>query len=653
MRKIILLSISFLLAMNLSAQYATEKKVCKSNICAHSHNYDKYTKQNTMDINPEWYTDYDIHFYFLDIEADDDNINLSGKVTIHAKVKKDNLTIFHFQLHNALNISEVKVNNESVNFERNGYVVSAEISPLNTNDEIVAEISYQGTPPTGGFFSGISNGFASGFNVTWTLSEPYAALEWFPCKQDLSDKADSVYVFVTVEDPAVVASNGILTAKTPLENNKTRYEWKSNYPIAYYLISMAIANYQEYNIYAHPEQLDGDSVLIQNYIYNSNSALYAYQEDIDKTPSMVELFSNLYGLYPFHEEKYGHAISPMGGGMEHQTMSTMGGFSFYLIAHELGHMWFGDNVTCKNWQDIWVNEGFASYSEYLAFEYLNSQVTADSWMSDAHSNIMSSPNGSVYVPEEELDDIWRIFSARLTYDKGAAILHMLRFEVQDDGLFFEILKTYQEQFRDSVATGDDFKNVAEEVTGKDFDAFFKQWYYGEGYPTYNVEYSNDNGYFFMKTTQSPSTDVTPFFDMLMEYELEFEDGTTERILVQQTDNVTEYTKECEKTVTNVIVDPDNWVLNRVGSIVINVEQNLSDEYFAFWPNPAKNTLNLEFNNQPSAAKLKISTVTGQVVKTIIPNAKNMNLNIDDLKSGMYIITYESNNQKMNRKLIIE
>src|SRR5690606_33758647 len=115
---------------------------------------------------------------------------------------------------------------------------------------------------------------------------------------------------------------------------------------------------------------------------------------------------------------------PLSGGMEHQTMTTQGYFEKGLTTHELGHQWWGDNVTCESWADIWVNEGFASYSEYLMLENLYPNETT-SHMLDIHNNVKSNPNGSVWV-QDSLNES-RIFSGRLTYDKGAAIVHTFRF----------------------------------------------------------------------------------------------------------------------------------------------------------------------------------------------------------------------------------
>ncbi|MEZ5198242.1 MAG: hypothetical protein R2764_18190 [Bacteroidales bacterium] len=156
----------------------------------------------------------------------------------------------------------------------------------------------------------------------------------------LTDKADSVRIHITTSSENKAGSIGILQAAVPLPNNKVRYEWKSNYPIAYYLISFAVAEYQDYSIYSKPDYLLGDSILIQNYIYDSPECLNYYKTGIDKSSLFLKLFSDLFAAYPFNKEKYGHCLAGLSGGMEHQTMTTIGRFDFSLVAHELGHMWF-------------------------------------------------------------------------------------------------------------------------------------------------------------------------------------------------------------------------------------------------------------------------------------------------------------------------
>ena len=174
-----------------------------------------------------------------------------------------------------------------------------------------------------------------GVPVTFTLSEPFYAKDWFPCKETLGDKADSVHVYITTDYGLKGVSQGIHTGTTYFPNGLVRYEWKSTYPIAFYLISIAVADYQEYNLEVQPSGFTSP-ILIQNFIYNVPGCLETYADQIGATLPMMELYSELFGPYPFREEKYGHYLWPWGGGMEHQTMTGMGNFEFYLIAHELG-----------------------------------------------------------------------------------------------------------------------------------------------------------------------------------------------------------------------------------------------------------------------------------------------------------------------------
>ncbi|MCS7077566.1 MAG: M1 family aminopeptidase [Bacteroidia bacterium] len=598
---------------------------------------------------------YDVKFYFLDLEVNNTSTAVSGSVTIHAKTTAT-MDTFVVELLSNMTVDSVKINGFIKSFTHTDDHIYVSVgTALASNTLFTAQIYYQGTPPNPtGFFGGIFNRTSTtwGNQVTYTLSQPYNARVWFPCKQVLQDKADSCWIFITTNASNKAGSNGILTNVVTLSGGKKRYEWKSKYPIAYYLISLSVAGYVDYTIYAKPAALSGDSIMIQNYIYNNPLTLPFFKSEIDKTKDFLEKMSDLFGLYPFYQEKYGHCMAPFSGGMEHQTMTTQGFFEGFITAHELAHQWFGDNVTCATWNDIWINEGFASYSEYLMAEFLPSlmSMSAAAFMDTIHNRVMKIPDGSVYVPLSESFNVFRIFDNRLTYRKGAAIIHNLRFEMQKDSLFFKTLKDFQTLFKDSVATGLDFKQVAENVCGKNFTDFFNQWYFGEGYPTYNINYvkthSDTLKIIVTQTTSAPSK--TPLFKGLVEYKLITTTGDT-IVKLYQTANTNIFKIKTYRTVTNIIVDPNNWIINRVGS-VISINDNGSTISMAqIYPNPVHDYLNISFENK-GRKEILISDVVGKVVYHNHTDEDFISIPVEGLSNQIYLLTINTRDAKQTLKL---
>lgn len=599
--------------------------------------------------------DYDVKFYLLDLEVENNTTYISGQVTIFAQVVVSELDTFAFELFDVLTIDHVFVNDieHSVIHNNNEAFIPLSV-PLPENSIFSVKIIYHGTPPSSESFSGVFTEYDSTWNknVTWTLSEPFSARLWWPTKQILTDKADSVWVNITTSSDNLAGSIGLLSEVVMLPNNKVRYEWKSKYPIVYYLISFAVANYQEYNIYAKPTYLQGDSILIQNYIYDSPGCLEHYKSGIDNTVEFMELFTDLFSFYPFDEEKYGHSLAGLGGGMEHQTMTTIGSFHFSLVAHELGHMWFGDNVTCSNWSDIWINEGFATYTDYLATDIIADDKYSLIWKTNAQSFIMSEPDGSIYVPPEEVtyDNVDRIFSSRLSYWKGAIFIHMIRFELNNDELFFEVLQNFQTQYADSNASAPDFIEILNETSGKDFTEFFDQWYYGQGYPIYDFEYKQDNDIFELYSSQTASfPEVTPFYRMHFPVKLFFKDGTDSTLIFEQTDHENIFTAQIPKLIDSLQVDPELWTLKRVESL-IGVKENILNSTIRMYPNPVQNTLYIE-NLNTIPIDLVINDLQGNKIYKSELRQLNTSINLSNFEPGIYLLNMQTENNRIIKKII--
>ncbi|MBN1599391.1 MAG: T9SS type A sorting domain-containing protein [Bacteroidales bacterium] len=592
----------------------------------------------------------DIKFYHLDLEVNNMSTEIKGNTVILASVVDNSYDSLALELATDAVIDSMKVNSISVEFSHyNDMILFPQPQDAQVNDILEIIVYYQVASASYGWNEGIYNEKnLHNKSVTWTLSEPFASKSWFPCKQVLDDKADSLYVFLTAPDSVLAGSNGLLTDIVELENNSRRFEWKSRYPIAYYLISFAVADYMDYSFMA--STADGDSVLVQNYIYNDSAYFLSVKPDIDATAQLIELFSEKFGVYPFSEEKYGHCVAPMGGGMEHQTMTTLVNFSFALVAHELAHQWFGDEVTCSDWQHIWINEGFASYAEYIAIENLLTKQELQNWLGSANAYILSAPDGSVYVPENSVDDENRIFDYRLSYRKGALLLHMMRHELGSDELFFNAIKLYVDRYGSSVASAEDFKDVVEEISGIDFDNFFEQWYYGEGYPIFNLQWKQNNDSLYIYSSQTTSfPSVTPFFNTLIDLKIEYLDGDT-IVQVRQEASQDTFVIPMNKSVYRISVDPDMWLIREIDSID-RIFSNKEDKYFNLFPNPASDHFYIQNYNIGQGYRIKIYNFKGSLMKDIEGYEVFTKVDISDLTQGIYQVIITSDQNKSVFKLI--
>ncbi|HEX7358120.1 MAG TPA: M1 family metallopeptidase, partial [Ignavibacteriaceae bacterium] len=315
--------------------------------------------QKFANINYPGDSNYDVKYYKLDISVNHLAHTISGNVTCKAQIVNPNISTIYYDLTTPLTVDSVFVNGQAASFTRGSNKLNITLNTtLNTGDEFTTLVYYHGTPGSSGFGS-FEFSSHNGTPAIWTLSEPYGAKDWWPVKDTPADKADSADFWITVNTSLIPASNGKLMAIVNNGDGTHTYKWKSSYPIAQYLLSMAITNYAEYTNYYRYSPTD--SMPINHFLYPES--LNSNITQLDKTPGMIEIYSEHFGQYPFLNEKYGHAQFGWGGGMEHQTITSMGGFSDGLISHELAHMWYGDAITCKDWHHIWLNEGFATYGE--------------------------------------------------------------------------------------------------------------------------------------------------------------------------------------------------------------------------------------------------------------------------------------------------
>lgn len=465
-------------------------------------------------------------------------------------------------------------------------------------------VYYQGVPDASGFGS-FYQGTHSGVPVVWTLSEPYGARDWWPCKNGLNDKADSIDIFISYPNTYVASSNGKLVEQFTAGSLKTDH-FKSNYPIATYLVALAITNYK---LNRDTLQINGKPLEYIGYYYPTSYADFSNYDRFAK--QTIVLFSELFGEYPFMNDKYSQTQFGWGGGMEHQTNSFIGSRGPNLQVHELMHQWFGDMITCGSWHDIWLNEGFATYGVLLMLE----KLYPDYYASTLYSTLLSATSvdtGSVYVRDTSSEA--RIFSSALSYNKGAYVLHMLRW-VLGDSAYFRGIRRYASDpaVRFGYAFTGDLKRNLEAESGRNLDSFFRKWVYGEGYPNYQVNWSENNNHWVrIALNQTTTSPTVSFFDMPVELLLQGS-GQEKRVVVNHQYSGQEFWIDAGFAVDTVIIDPDMHILSLVK---ISTRQLVSstNNLLTLYPNPAPGPAFLSLKN-PTDSKLyiRLYNSTGQLV----------------------------------------
>ncbi len=582
---------------------------------------------------------YDITYHRLEWEIDPRVYYIKGKVTSYFVPQTDGFNQINFNMDQQLQVNAVYYKGKEVNFQlTNIHLLEIYLpSSIDQGQLDSVTIDYEGAPSATGVFPPFIRDSHGPFNdpIIYTLSEPFGADNWWPCKQSLTDKIDSLDMLVRTPSQFRAAGNGSLVAEIT-DGDFTTYHWKHRYPITTYLVATAVSNYEVYSDYV--ELMDGRQLEILNYVYPE---FYdAARLTTSVTVPIMQLFEQLFGEYPFKEEKYGHAQFNFGGGIEHQTMSFMLDFRASLVAHELAHQWFGDKVTCGTFNDIWVNEGFARYAEYLTHQNGISGDNARAWLINERNGVTSLPNGSVFVPD--IFSERRIFDFRLSYRKGGLILHMLRWKLGDEA-FFQGLKNYlnDENLAFAYGIGEDVKYHLEQSSGQDLDEFFDDWYYGEGYPTYTIMWDqNSDGKLQLTIEQETSSAAVDFFEMPLPIKV-LGQNQEETIVLNHQFSGQNFTEDIPFEVSQIEFDPELWILSGQNQVVFttsNNEVNIEEGQIQVFPNPTNDLLFLQIQNpEVQLQSLDILHTSGQLVKSLSWEGPSNPIEVSDLAAGIYFL----------------
>jgi hypothetical protein len=586
---------------------------------------------------------YDVKYYRLEMYINPDTTKyLRGKLTTYYQTLVSGFNLLKLDFRNNMIIDSIyyrgsKLAGASYIKDADTLKITLTTRPANYLDSV--SIFYQGVPdigPSSTGFAKATHGSSPVKNYIYTLSEPYSARNWWPCKLDVRDKADSLDLIIKTPSAFKAAGNGTLVSETVTGAYRTAV-WKHRYPIPAYLVATAVANYQVYE--SANVVIGGVSMPVYNYIFPENLTTTA-KTTLDRVRPMLTAMSTAFGDYPYKLEKYGHYEFGFSGGMEHATFSGMnkstfdGSTDWSVIAHELGHQWFGDQVTCGSWKDIWVNEGFAQFSELIAAENIPALNT---YLAGHRSSIKTAAiaNTTQTTYRNDTSSLGTIFSPSVyIYDRGAMILNMLRATLGDDK-FFTALRNYTSDpllsYKNAI-TGD-VKRHMENVSGLNLTDFFNDWIYNNGHATFAISYGFSSNYVGIRAVQSKTSGSSASnFDMPLQFRVS--NGTKDTMLTFfYDDGVLNLVKNgtmtnwglnqmgvrLSFTPTSITFDPNNQILATTTSMTVNATLPIRKILLSGKSSSSKNMLSVD------------ASFTGGIKKLILERSIN-GQDFDPLKS---------------------
>ena len=507
--------------------------------------------------------DFDALYYELNLQVFLDPNNLEGTVTGRFQSLIDDLETVVLDFDEALTVDEVTGSVSAYQLEGEEFEFTLD-RPYNSGEIFEITTTYHGVPRILNDTKAFRFEHHGNVPIVATLSTPFLAHTWWPCKDGPEDKPDSVDINITIPVESYngyelyASSNGRLTDIVDNGDGTKTFKWHEGYPIPVYYVGIDVSNYRIFTHYY--KYSDTDSMEVPYYVFpeSYNAAQQTFADVVD----MIGFLSDTFCPYPFLDEKY--AMSEIGfyGAIENQTNTIMGGVgeNFYMtVLHEMSHQWFGDMITCASWHHGWVNEGFATYCEALWVEHLLGFEGYKEYM----AGMAYYGNGTVYL--EDVSDPFRVFVG-IIYNKGAWVLHMLRRVVGDD-TFWDIMRTYCQTHAYGYASTEDFQAVCESVYGESLDWYFQQWIYEEGYPDYEYawDFENTGGAYTVTLRIGQTQTSGPIFEMPMDILIRTQGGDVlETVTVNA--ELSTFQFEVDAQPVEIIIDPDDWILKRVSPL---------------------------------------------------------------------------------------
>jgi len=544
---------------------------------------------------PEEMTYYDVTSYNLELNIFIEDDFISGLVQMQLTSLVSQLDTLLFHAGQNLILFGLQQDAVTIDYEREGDLVYAILqNSLSEGEATTLLIDYQANNwGSQGMMYTTEYNVQTGeqIEVRSTQSEPFDARHWWPGKDDTRDKADITQINVTTDDYNYVVSNGTLLSDVDNGDGTRTFTWQENWPMVSYLLSVCVAPYNHLS-----EEWEWEETVLTMHDWSWSFQTDLQQQWIDLGLMSLTAFSDLLCLYPYHDEKYGHAQYAWGGAMEHQTCSSMGFYNEVVIPHEAAHQWFGDKLTCDTFHHIWLNEGWAVYCEALFFEYwlgeeaLHEHMTGEQYWG----------GGTIWIENPETENI---FDGNLSYAKASWVVHMLRHVVGEEAFWLGVhdyLGPNEAEYHRTVTTAE-FRGFMETASGMDLEYFFDQWIMGEYYPEYVYSWEMEelgreyNVVVNLMQEQVPGRQ-TFTMPLDLQFHLPFSDDTT--LVIWSDQPAQRYEFQLEEPPTQVLLDPDRWVL-RTATQVESLPPGFIAPYAGFLDENGDTLLNLpgesEFN----------------------------------------------------------